>query len=257
MGDNPKSLPEISEMSVIITGATRGIGAGIASMLASRGVRLTLSYLSKDKEANALREQLEKYRAQVVLFKGDISNPQTAKALIETASEKYGRVDALVGNLGPFLWREIADTSVDEWNQIIGANLSAQFYLVRELIHGMRERGFGNFIFIGGVGSGQITGHPRASAYNTAKVALAEFMRTLAIEEGPNGIRANIIAPGIIDNGEYTEGFKERIVNEIPLRYVGQPEDIANAVIWLLSPESRYVNGAMIDVSGGYHLTIR
>ena len=243
--------------SIIITGATRGIGVGIAHVLARLGVNLTLGYLQDDGGATALKTQLADKYSDPVLFKGDLTAPDGASGIVQTAIDAFGQVDALVSNLGPFLWKPIAEMSAAEWDHMIRANLSAHFYLVRELLPSMRERKSGNLIFTGGIGSGSITGHPRASAYNAAKVGLAEFVRTLSIEEGPNGIRANMIAPGIIDNGEYTDGYKERIVDEIPLGYIGQPEDIGNAVAWLLSDESRYVTGAIIDVSGGYHLTMR
>ncbi len=241
-------------MSVIITGATRGIGAGIALYLSNLGAKLTLGYLENDEPALELKK---KSKSDIALYKGDLTSPDGAAGIVKTAIGRYGRVDALISNLGPFLWREISEMSPDEWDNMIKANLSSHFYLVSELLPGMRERKQGSFIFIGGIGSGLITGHPRASAYNAAKVGLAEFMRSLAVEEGPNGIRANMIAPGIIDNGEYTDGYKERIVDEIPLRYVGQPSDIASTVAWLLSGESAYITGSIIDVSGGYHLTMR
>jgi len=252
-----KPLPEISELSVVITGATRGIGVGIAEKLSSEGAKLTLGYLENNDAAVELHTKLGETNSDTTLFKGDLTDPSGAKGIIEHALEKFGHVDALVSNLGPFLWRGVSEMSIEDWDGMIKANLSAHFYLVKELLPRMQSRGYGNFIFIGGVGSGQINGHARATAYNSAKVGLAEFMRGLAIEEGPNGIRANMIAPGIIDNGEYTGGFKEKIVDEIPLGYVGQPGDIGNTVKWLLSPESHYLTGAIIDVSGGYHLTIK
>jgi len=257
MTPQPKSHPPISEMSVIITGATRGIGAGIALKLARLGASLTLGYLDRDDQALSFKASLERENPNILLHKGDLTTATGAGGIVRAAIARYGRVDALVSNMGPFLWKSIAETSQQEWDHMIAANLSSHFYLVSQLLGAMRERGWGNFVFIGGVGSGQVTGHPRAAAYNAAKVGLAEFMRTLAIEEGPNGIRSNMIAPGVIDNGEYTDGFKERIVGDIPLGYVGQPDDIANAVAWLLSSDSGYVSGAIIDVSGGYHLTMR
>jgi 3-oxoacyl-[acyl-carrier protein] reductase len=247
----------LKDKNIIITGATRGIGVGIAYELALLGANLTLGYLENDGAAQALKQQLSEKFHTPVLFKGDMTNPDGASGIVKAAFDSHNHVDALVSNLGPFLWKLIAEMSVDEWDHMIRANLSAHFYLVRELLPQMRERKEGNFVFIGGVGSGGITGHPRSSAYNSAKVGLAEFVRTLAIEEGPHGIRANMIAPGVIDNGEYTDGYKERIVEEIPLGYVGEPADIGKAVAWLLSPDSRYVTGAIIDISGGYHLTMR
>ncbi len=256
MSDKQTTPPLISEMSVIITGATRGIGAGIATELGSRGAKLTLGYLEKDEQANALKQELESKGVEVILYKGDLSSKNAARGIVEVASSAYDRVDALVGNLGPFLWRSIAEMSDDDWDRMLSVNLTAQFRLVKELLPGMRDRGSGNFVFIGGIGSGQVSGYPRASAYNAAKVGLAVFMKSLAVEEGPGGIRANMIAPGIIDNGEYSDEFKRKIVSEIPLGLVGQPADIAHAVAWLLSPESKYVTGTVIDVSGGYHLTV-
>ncbi len=257
MGSFSEKSSLLKDTSVIITGATRGIGVGIANELARLGARLTLGYLENDDAAHELKQQLSEKFHTPALFKGDLTSPEGASGIVKSAMDAFGRVDALVSNLGPFLWKLITEMSVDEWDHMVRANLSAHFFLVRELLPHMHERNEGNFVFIGGVGSGQITGHPRSSAYNSAKVGLAEFVRTLAIEEGPHGIRANMIAPGVIDNGEYTDGFKERIVEEIPLGYIGEPEDIGKAVAWLLSPDSRYVTGAIIDISGGYHLTMR
>jgi 3-oxoacyl-[acyl-carrier protein] reductase len=246
-------LRPIGEQSIIITGATRGIGAGITRELAKRGARLTLGYLDMDDPALKLKDELEKH-TRVVLHKGDTTTPEGAEAIVKTAIETYGEVNALVSNLGPFLYKSIEEMDMHDWDKMIRSNLSAHFYLVKHLLPSMRTAGDGHFIFIGGVGSSLIMGHPKGSAYNAAKTGLAEFMRTLAVEEAPHGVRANMICPGIIDNGEYSENFRNRIVADIPLGYIGEPQDIANAVAFLLSPESRYITGAIIDVSGGYHL---
>jgi NAD(P)-dependent dehydrogenase (short-subunit alcohol dehydrogenase family) len=246
--------PDFRGLSVVITGATRGIGAGIAGKLAIHGAKLTIGYLEKDEPALALQKKLAKDNPNIALYKGDLSTPDGAQAIIETARKKFNRVDVLVSNLGPFLYRSIAETSIDEWDSIVASNLSAHFYLVKELLPEMKIRGKGNFIFIGGVDSGQVRGHRLSAAYSAAKTGLANFMKSLAAEEAINGIRSNMVAPGVIDNGEYSDGFRERIVKEIPMGYIGKPEDIANAVMWLMSDESSYVNGAVIDVSGGYHI---
>jgi len=258
MENNRDNNPALNEMTAIVTGATRGIGAGICRILAGCGVKLTLGYLDKDPPAHDLSEELKSvFNADILLHKADISDSEGAKGIVRATKARFGRVDALVSNMGPFLYRPVSETTVKEWDTMISVNLSTHFYLVRELLPPMHEQGYGNFVFIGGVGSGQVTGHARASAYNAAKTGLAEFMRTLAIEEGPSNIRANMITPGIIDNGEYSDGFRQRILGDIPLGCIGQPEDIGYAVKWLLSAEARYVTGAIIDVSGGHHLTFR
>ena len=245
---------DFSDLSVIITGATRGIGAGIAEKLSSHGANLTLGYLEKDESAHSLLKKLTKENPNIILHKDDMSTPDGARGITKAARDRFGRIDVLVSNLGPFLYRSIADTSTDEWDIMIASNLSAHFYLVKELLPEMTARGGGNFIFIGGVGSGEVRGHRMSAAYSAAKTGLANFMKSLAAEEAGHGIRSNMIAPGIIDNGEYSEGFRERIVNDIPLGYIGESSDIANVVAWLMSNESRYVTGTVIDVSGGYHI---
>lgn len=245
---------DFSNLSVVITGATRGIGAGIAEMLSNLGAKLTIGHLERDEPALELLNKLKKNNPNVILHKCDLSTPDGARAIIEAANREFGKVDVLVSNLGPFLYRSIDETTIEEWDLMVATNLSTHFYLVRELLNGMRERKYGNFIFIGGVDSGQVRGHRKSAAYSAAKTGLADFMKSLTAEEAGNGIRSNMIAPGIIDNGEYSNGFRERIVTEIPMGYIGEPSDIANAVAWLMSDESRYVTGTVIDVSGGFHI---
>jgi 3-oxoacyl-[acyl-carrier protein] reductase len=243
----------ISGLSVIVTAGTRGIGEGISRELARRGMSLTLSYLDRDEQALKVCHELEELTT-MQLYKGDLTSAEGAGELVRKAIEKFGKVDALVSNLGPFLYKSIVDTSVEEWDMMIKANLSSHFYLVKALLSHMRERKSGNFVFVGGVGNDLIKGHAKSSAYYAAKIGLGDFVRSLAIEEAGNGIRANMVSPGVIDNGEYSEGFRKRIIDEIPVGYMGEPKDIANMVGYLMSEEARYITGAIIDVSGGYHL---
>ena len=249
-----KSDYHLDGLNVLITGATQGIGAGISLRLCELGANVMSGYLENDQTAGVLTLQAEGLKGKLSIFKRDTTTVKGAKEFIRAGIKKFKKVDALVSNLGPFLYRSIAETPVKEWDEMIVSNLSSHFYLAREILPHMKKWKKGSLVFIGGVGSGEVTGHPMAGAYNAAKVGLAEFMKTLAGEEAKNGIRSNMVAPGIIDNGEYSDGFRERIVGAIPMGYIGEPEDIAEAVAWLLSPGSSYVTGTVIDVSGGYHL---
>ena len=123
-------LPPISDLSVLITGATRGIGAGISEKLSSLGAKLTLGYIEHDQHALDLEAELTASNPNVTIFKGDLTDPSAVNGLVEHAVGKFGHVDALVSNMGPFLWRLVGEMSVGDWDYMVKANLSAHFYLV-------------------------------------------------------------------------------------------------------------------------------
>jgi len=167
------------------------------------------------------------------------------------AIEFLGGLDFLIHNAGPFEMGSVADMPPEKWDYIVAANFSAAFHMTQACIGELRKSDYPCIIYIGGVNTGVIAAKRKTAAYSAAKAALAVLMRTVAAEEGPNGIRANMVCPGYIDTGEYSENFKKKAIDEIPLRRLGTPDDVAAPVCWLLTREASYVTGAIIDAGGG------
>lgn len=229
-----------------MTGGTRNIGLAIARRLAVAGYALVLNYKDDATAAQAAARELEQVTT-VATIRADVSTPAGADRLVAETRARLGRLDVLVNNVGPFLVKSVPDTSVAEWQRLVEGNLSSAFYTMRLAIPVMRDQGAGVIINIGSLNVQKARGAPTTSAYNALKTALVVLTRSVARSEGPHGIRANVVNPGIVD----TVGVGDEIVERIPLRRLGRPDEVAAAVAWLCSDEAAYVSGTVLDVHGG------
>ena len=239
--------------TIAITGSTRGLGFAIARAFVEAGDRVLLHYGHDRRRASAAVEELESLRSGAVgdLVEADLATMGGMERL-KTALLKYpDPLDGLVSNAGPFRIEHWTEPNDEALRHLFHANLLAPWTLLQAVIPRLRESR-GTITCIGQNSIQELRAAPRWTAYNAAKAGLVVLVRTVAEEEGPFGVRINLVNPGIIDTGHYGPGFLERMAGEIPLGRVGQPEEVARTVRWLHSQEASYISGAVIDVHGGH-----
>lgn len=235
----------------LVTGSSRGIGRAIALKLAEKGCSLVINYLANSWAADQVVEQIRRMGRGAISFQCDVSNFADAEEMIKRAKSEFGRIDILVNNVGPFLYKTILDTTIQEWHQIFNSNLNSVFYCCKAVVPIMREQRSGVIINIGGPNSERTAGYLRTCAYAVAKTGVVVFSKSLAKEEAPNGIRVNVVNPGFIETESYTEEEKLEMPQNVPLKRLGKPEEIANAVAFLASDEASYITGSVLNVHGG------
>lgn len=247
-------MPLVNRVA-LITGAGRGLGKGIALSLASEGMRLALCYRGNRTAAQQTARQVQARGAEALVLQADVTVPAQAEKLATGVVKHYGRLDALINNVGEFGWRPVVETTVAEWESVIASNLFSVFYVSKQVLPVMRRQRWGRIINLGAVGAERAFGQAKISAYAAAKAAVASFTRSLAIEEAPYGITVNMINPSNVDDQELT---REEAVRIHDARFpVGRPpsaEDVAAAIRFFLADEAGYTTGQVVTVSGGWML---
>lgn len=233
----------------LITGSTKGIGFGIAKRLAQEGYAIALNY-RRDAEAAAKAVAELEALTPTAAFQADVSDPDEAHRLIDAVIERFGRLDVLVNNVGPFLLRSPAETSVEEWQAMINGNLNSAFYCSKFALPELRKRG-GVIINIGTQNAEMTRGAPNTTAYSVAKTGLVVLTKSLARVEGRRGVRVNMVNPGFIETYHTTEAERVEVPPMVPLGRLGTVEDVAEAVAFLISERASYINGAVLNVTGG------
>jgi NAD(P)-dependent dehydrogenase (short-subunit alcohol dehydrogenase family) len=235
--------------TAIITGGTRGIGAAIATALAQRKLRLVLNGRNEDDE---VRSQLATLKAltDVCFVPGDAADPATSVALVNEARARFGRVDYVVPAAGGAHPGKITDLSAAQWELAFNVHVHAVFHLFRAAHPALAERG-GAVLMIGSVAGER--GCPGTVAYQTVKGALPQLARALARDHGHEGIRVNVIEPGIIRTRFHAamtpEAERNNLDNRIPLRRFGTPENVASAAVDLLT--NPFITGETLVIDGG------
>lgn len=239
------------ERVAIVTGSGKGIGRGIAERLARDGYIVVVNFRS---DADAARETLNAIQSvspQSITLQADVATPEGAQHLIAETHAKFGRIDVLVNNAGPFLVKSLYDTSVEEWQEILNGNLSSAFYCTKFALPIMREQMSGHIINLGSLNSENARGAPTTTAYNVAKTGLVVLSKSVARNEARFGIRCNHVNPGFIETYATTDSDRRELPSIIPLGELGKVEDISNMVAYLLSDQATYITGAVINVHGG------
>ena len=233
----------------VITGGTRGIGAAIATALAERKVRLVLNGRHRDGEAEQRMSELGKL-TEVRFVEGDAGGETTATQIAKLASEQFGRIDYVVAAAGGPNPGKITDLSVDQWMEAFRLHVHAVFHLFRACHPLLAARG-GGFLMIGSVAGRR--GCPSTVAYQTVKGALPQMARALARDHAYEGIRVNVVEPGIIRTRFHAamtpEAERNNLDNRIPLQRFGTPEHVASAAIELLT--NPFITGETLVIDGG------
>ncbi len=235
----------------LVTGGGTGLGLAISKKLASIGMRLVIVGRNAD-TLNAAQQQLGEDASAFVY---DLSDITGIPHLVERIEKQVGPIDVLVNNSGIHLKKDLWEVTDDEYQNVITINQNAVFVMSREVGKRMQERQSGNIIMISSMAS--IYGIPKVSAYTASKAAVEGMTRALAVELSPMGIRVNCVAPGFIKTDMSSKALdadpsrKERVLSRTPLNRLGEPDDIANAVLFLVSDAAKYITGVVLPVDGG------
>jgi 3-oxoacyl-[acyl-carrier protein] reductase len=238
--------------AAIVTGGSRGIGRGIASVLAEAGIRVLLVA----REEATARQAVDDLRSQggdASYLAADVADPDTAGLLAQTALDRYGRIDVLCCNAGIFPQASLREMTATDLDEIVGVNLRGTILTVRACLSAMEEARWGRIILTSSI-TGPITGHAGWSHYGATKAAQLGFMRTAAIELAPHGITINAILPGNIDTeglGGVSDDYAADVRQTIPLGRLGTVREVAHAVLFLATEEAGYITGQTIVVDGG------
>lgn len=241
----------------LVTGASRGLGKGIALALANAGADIIVNYLSNKKEAEAVSKMIKQMGKNVLTVQADVSKEQAVKQMFSQVYEEFGRLDILINNAGTTKAQDITQTSLEEWDNILRINLTSNFLCSKCAVEIMKEQKIkGRIIQISSIVGqrGALFGHVH---YASTKSGQIGFTKTLARTLATDGITVNAVAPGIIATEllykTHGEDDVEQLSQSVPLG-LGSIEDIGAAVVFLSSDEARYITGATLDVNGGMYL---
>ena len=239
--------------TVLITGASRGIGAATARAFAGAGYRVAVNYCSSCEKAETLCRELNAGSPGTALaVQGDVSHAEETKAVVEKTEQAFGQIDVLVCNAGISRPDLFTDISEEEWHRLFAVNVDGVFHVCQAVLPGMIHRKAGRIITVSSMWG--ITGGSCEVAYSATKAAVIGLTRALAKEVGPSGITVNSVAPGVIDtemNGNLSEADLSALREETPLERIGQPEDVAKAILYLASDAAGFITGQVLQVDGG------
>lgn len=244
-------MKQLEGKVAIITGATRGIGKGIAEVFAKEGAKIAFTYAGSVDKAKALEEELSKITT-IKGYQSDASDFEAAQELVEAVIAEYGKIDILVNNAGITRDNLLLRMSKEDFDTVIKVNLDSVFNLTKAVTKPMMKAKSGSIINMTSVVG--VKGNAGQANYAASKAGVIGFTKSIALELGSRNIRCNAIAPGFIET-EMTAALDEKTVqgwrDAIPLKRGGQPEDVANACVFLGSEKSSYITGQVLNVDGG------
>ena len=241
--------------TVLITGASRGIGREIALKFASEGYNVVLNYNSSEAKAKTIAKQIEKFGVKCLLVKADVSVESEVIDMVNVALKEFGRIDVLVNNAGVALSKLFQLTTTDEVARVFGVNTFGVINCSKAVVPSMVSEKSGKIINISSIW-GKV-GASMETIYSASKGAVIAFTMALAKELAPSNISVNCVCPGVIETDmllEYTEEDKKELKNQTPLNRLGTPQDVANAVYFLASDNATFITGQVITVDGGFAL---
>lgn len=245
---------DFREQVAVVTGGARGIGKAIADALARKGVNLVIADISLE-QAKDTSAELEKLGVKTMPVKLDVSKSDEVIKIFEDISKEFGKINILINNAGITRDGLIMRMKEEDWDTVININLKSVFLCSKEAIKVMAKQRYGRIINIASVVA--FMGNPGQANYSASKAGIVGLTKTTAKEYASRGITANAVAPGFITTAmtdALPENVKDEMKRAIPLGRFGTPEDVANAVVFLASPEAGYITGQVIHVNGGMYV---
>jgi 3-oxoacyl-[acyl-carrier protein] reductase len=236
----------------VVTGGGRGIGRAIVLALGKEGVKVLINYRGKKESALETLEELKKLGGEGEIYQADVSVEEEVEKMFNFVIEKWGKLDILVNNAGITKDNLLIRMKSEEWDQVINTNLRGVFLCTRSALKIMLKQRSGRIINISSVVG--LKGNIGQANYASAKAGIIGFTKAVAREVASRGITVNAIAPGFIKTemtDVLSEEMKKKVLDEIPLGRFGDPEDVANAVKFLVSDEASYITGVVLNVDGG------
>jgi len=235
--------------TVLITGASRGIGRACAKLFCENGYNVVANFLNSEKEAMDLANEYE----NIYPIRADVSDANQVKDMIEKANLRFGDIDVLINNAAISLQKLFTDTDKNEWDKIFDINVGGTFNCSQQVAGSMIRKHRGRIINISSMWG--ICGASCEVAYSATKAAIIGMTKALAKELGPSGICVNCIAPGIIDtdmNSSIDAESMEMLISDTPLQTIGKPKDVAEMALFLASDASGFITGQVFGVNGGF-----
>ncbi len=250
--------PRLSGKTAIVTGSGQNIGRAIAELFAAQGADVVVNGSKNRENIDRTVEAINAAGGNAIGVMADVGDPEQVRAMVEEAEKSFGGVDIAVSNVSVRIKYAFEDITVEDWRRTLNSNLSSCFYLAHYVLPGMRERGWGRIIHISGYDG--FTGHvPHRAANVTSKAGMHALAKAIAREYGVHKVTANSVVVGAIDtsraeNQHYEQWLVDRAKALIPSGEMGEPNDIAEACLYLASDSAKFVNGQAIHVNGGEYM---
>lgn len=244
---------DYNNKTVLITGASRGIGAQTAIQFASLGYNVIINYNKSEKQAISVFNKIKSFDGRAIIYKADVSKREEVNNMFRFAYDVFDRIDILVNNAGIAQQKLFTDITESEWDLMFDINVKGMYNCCQLALPDMIHYKQGKIINMSSIWG--ISGASCEVHYSAAKAAVIGFTKALAKEVGPSGITVNCIAPGVIDtdmNGNLDSNTISALLDETPLEKLGQPEDIANVIMFLASDKADFITGQIISPNGGF-----
>ena len=243
----------IINKTVLITGASRGIGNAIAKVFSENDYNVIINYLNSQMSAQALEASIKEDGRSAIVYKADVRDRNQVQDMVEKGVLEYGSIDVLVNNAGISQQKLFTDITSEEWDDMLSVHVKGTFNCCQAILPYMIEKKQGKIINISSIWG--LTGASCEVHYSTAKAAVIGLTKALAKELGPSNIQVNCVAPGVIDtnmNAFLNEDETNELIEETPLLRFGRPEEVAESVLFLASSNSDFITGQVLSPNGGF-----